>query len=111
MRHRSWLVAGFLVMALSIGHPSAYAQDPIHKMGRGIGNVLTCWIELPKNFHLGMQEANPVLGAGVGLLKGAGMAATRLVLGAYETVSFLVPYPKGYASPYEAIELPDYAWE
>ncbi len=91
--------------------PSAWAQDPIHKFGRGAVNVLTCWIELPKNFHLGMQEANPVLGVGVGLLKGVGLAATRLVLGAYEVVSFPVPYPAAYASPYESIELSDYSWE
>lgn len=91
--------------------PPAYAQDPIHKLGRGATNVLTCWIELPKNLHLGMQEQNPVLGIGSGLFKGVGLAATRLVLGAYEAVSFPIPFPKAYASPYEGLELTDYSWE
>ena len=105
---KQWLIITLLVVGVA---PSACAQDPIHKLGRGATNVLTCWIELPKNFHLGMQETNPVLGVGVGLLKGAWLMATRLVFGAYETISFPVPYPAAYASPYEAIELSDYAWE
>ena len=99
------------MMAVAVIAPSAWAQDPIHKLGRGVTNILTCWIELPKNFHLGMQETNPVLGVGVGLCKGVGLAATRLLLGAYETVSFPVPYPAAYASPYESLELSDYSWE
>lgn len=107
-------LGGFVVIAMSaiaLNAPPACAQDPIHKMGRGLGNVLTCWIELPKNLHLGTQEENPVLGAGWGLIKGTGLAATRLAIGAYETVTFFVPFPKNYASPYEGVELPDYAWE
>ena len=104
--------AGLIITLLVVGvAPAAWAQDPIHKFGRGAVNVLTCWIELPKNFHLGMQEANPVLGVGGGVIKGIGLAATRFVLGAYEVVSFPVPYPKAYASPYEALELSDYSWE
>lgn len=103
-----WVVAGTLLVA---GAGPVWAQDPIHKAGRGLANVLTCWIEIPKNFHLGMQEDNPVLGAGWGLVKGLGLGATRLVVGAYEAVTFPVPIPKDYASPYEGLELSDYAWE
>ena len=99
------------VVVLGLRSPQAFAQDPIHKFGRGVGNVLTCWLELPKQLHLGSQEENPILGAGWGLVKGGGLTITRLAVGAYETVSFFVPYPKDYASPYEDMELPDYAWE
>ena len=109
MRVRGWLITLLIVMGSFA--PQAAAQDPIHKLGRGVTNVLTCWIELPKNFHLGMQETNPVLGVGGGLIKGVGLAATRLIVGAYETVSFPVPFPAAYASPYEGLELSDYSWE
>ena len=114
-----WVAAGMLLAASGAG--PVWAQDPIeqevvhhdplHKAGRGLTNVLTCWIEVPKNFHLGTQEDNPVLGALWGLVKGAGLGATRLAVGAYEVVTFPVPVPKDYASPYEGMELPDYAWE
>ena len=111
---RQTKVMGFIVLIMTVmgvRSPLVFAQDPIHKAGRGVANVLTCWIEIPKNFHLGTQEENPVLGAGWGLVKGSGLTLTRIVVGAYETVSFFVPYPKDYASPYEGLELPDYAWE
>ena len=111
MRPMTWvgivIVSGILMGSTT----SAFAQDPIHKLGRGVSNVLTCWVELPKNFSLGLQEANPLLGIGGGLLKGSGLALTRFAVGAYEAVSFLVPFPKDYASPYEGMELSDYAWE
>ena len=89
----------------------ARAQDPIHKMGRGVVNVLTGWIELPKQIHLGSQEQNMITGIGMGVLKGAGLTLLRGGIGVYEAVTFPLPYPKGFSSPYEPMELPDYAWE
>ena len=92
--------------------PAAWAQDPIHKMGRGVVNVLTGWIEIPKQIHLGSQEQNPVIGLGRGLLRGTGLTVLRGVVGVYEALTFPLPYyPKDFASPYEQMELQDYAWE
>ena len=108
---RGVLGIAFGIALVGMCAPAAWAQDPIHKLGRGAVNVLTCWIEFPKNLHLGLQEDNPVTGLRLGIFKGAGLALTRLAVGAYETASFLIPYPQGYASPYEGMELPDYAWQ
>ena len=88
-----------------------WAQDPIHKMGRGVVNVLTGWLEVPKQIHLGSQEENPVMGIGRGVLKGAGLTLLRGGVGIYEALTFPLPYPKNFASPYEQMELSDYAWE
>lgn len=99
-------IAGWLLMAAP-----AYAQDPIHKAGRGLTNVVTCWLEIPKGIHLGTQEENPVAGAALGVLRGGWLGVTRLAVGAYEALTFPLPYPRGYASPYEGLELPDYVWE
>ena len=109
---RSRCSIALLVAAMQwVVTPSALAQDPIHKMGRGLVNVLTGWIELPKQIHLGKQEDNPITGIGRGLLKGAGLTVLRAGVGIYEAVTFPLPYPKAFASPYEQMELPDYAWE
>ncbi len=89
----------------------AWAQDPIHKMGRGVVNVLTGWLELPKQLHLGKQEDNPVTGIAKGLMKGAGLMLLRSGIGLYEAVTFPIAFPKGFASPYERMALSDYAWE
>lgn len=102
-------MAGLMILALAVA--PAHAQDPIHKAGRGVANVLTSWIEIPKNVQLGMLEENPVTGVIWGLIKGFGLGATRVLVGAYEAVSFPFPYPKDYASPYEGLELPDYPWQ
>ena len=91
--------------------PLVSADDPIHKAGRGVVNILTSWIEIPKQLHLGSQEDNPVVGVGMGLAKGVSLTVLRIGVGAYEAVTFPLPYPKGYVSPYEQMQLPDYAWE
>ena len=108
-RVSAWLI----IMGMTVGlwQPRAWAQDPIHKAGRGIVNLLTGWIELPKQVHLGSQEDNPVTGLGWGLVKGIGLTVLRGGVGVYEAVTFPIPYPKGYVSPYEHMELTDYAWE
>jgi len=109
MIRRVSVVAAF-VLVLANSQP-AWAQDPIHKMGRGLVNVLTGWIEVPKQVHAGSQEENPVTGFGMGLVRGAGLTLLRGGVGLFEAVTFPVPYPKDFASPYVSMELPDYAWE
>ena len=112
MKRRGACMAAILTsVGLWVGPQRAWAQDPIHKMGRGVVNVLTGWIELPKQIHLGSQEANPVTGLGRGLLRGAGLTVLRGGVGLYEALTFPFPIPKDFASPYEQMELPDYAWE
>ena len=101
---------GLIVGMMSVA-PAAWAQDPIHKMGRGLVNLLTGWIELPKQIHQGSQDDNPVVGLGKGLLKGASLAVLRSGVGIYEAITFPLPYPRDFASPYEDMELSDYAWE
>jgi len=104
-------MAAVVTLGLGLPSPSVWAQDPIHKMGRGVVNVLTGWIELPKQLHLGIQEDNPVAGLSWGLVKGAGLTVLRSGVGIYEAVTFPLPYPKDFASPYDQMELSDYAWE
>ena len=106
------LVLSVVVVVSMLGTtPVVWAQDPIHKMGRGMVNVLTGWLELPKHLNLGSQASNPVTGVAAGLMKGTGLALLRIGVGLYEAVTFPIPLPQGFASPYERMELGDYAWE
>ena len=78
-----------------------YAQgDVIEKMGkklgRGIVNVATGWIEIPRNIYDTSTESNPFLGITFGTLKGAGMAVVRTGAGAYDVATFLFPIPTDY---------------
>ena len=111
MHHRT-ICTAIVAMGLSLGAAQpAFAQDPIHKLGRGVVNVLTSWIEIPKQFSLGLQESNPMTGMLWGLLKGGAYTILRIDTGAYEAVTFPLPLPKGYVSPYYHMEIDDYAWE
>ena len=101
----------FVIGAILVVPAPAWAQDPIHKVGRGLVNVLTGWIELPKQVALGKQEENPLVGMSMGLVKGAGLTILRGGVGIFEVLTFPLPYPKDFASPYEQMEMPDYAWE
>lgn len=67
-----------------------------HKLGRGLANVFTGVVEVPKNISREWRKSDPVTGFIVGGVKGIGWAATRMAVGAYETVTFPIPVPANY---------------
>ncbi|MFH1799121.1 MAG: exosortase system-associated protein, TIGR04073 family [Candidatus Omnitrophota bacterium] len=73
-----------------------YAQDPAKKLSRGIANVLTGWVELPKNIYETSVEENVLSGLTMGLAKGVGMTIVRTGAGVYEAVTFPFPIPEEY---------------
>jgi putative exosortase-associated protein (TIGR04073 family) len=74
----------------------AHAQNPPVKLGRGIINTLTGFLELPlKVITISKKEGYPV-GLTVGVAKGIGWGLYRTVVGLYEIVTFPIPAPAGY---------------
>jgi putative exosortase-associated protein (TIGR04073 family) len=76
------------------------------KLTRGVTNVGTAIVELPKQIYLtakGGEKAAYVIGP----LKGIGMTLYRAFTGTVETVFFLVPQP-GY---YDSMIDPEYVWQ
>jgi len=84
-----------IVTILSIATAS-YAQDPAKKLGRGVANILTGWLEIPKNIYNTSIEANPMVGITVGTAKGIGMSIVRTGAGVYEVITFPFPLPEDY---------------
>lgn len=74
----------------------SYAQDPAKKLGRGLANILTGWVELPKNIYETSVEENVLAGLTMGLAKGIGMTIVRTGAGVFETVTFPFPIPEDY---------------
>jgi len=68
----------------------------LHKLGRGIVNVLTGWIEIPKEIAEAWRETDPVSGFVVGGIKGIGYTIVRTVAGFYEILTFPMPFPENY---------------
>ena len=73
-----------------------FAQDPFTKLGRGVANTLTGWVELPKNIYSTSVENNALDGITLGVAKGAGMTIVRTGAGIYEIATFPFPLPENY---------------
>ncbi|RKY41866.1 MAG: exosortase system-associated protein, TIGR04073 family [Candidatus Makaraimicrobium thalassicum] len=87
----------FCVVIAMVGMATqCYAQDPAKKLGRGLANILTGWVELPKNIYETSVEENVLSGLTMGLAKGVGMTIVRTGAGIYEAVTFPFPIPEDY---------------
>jgi putative exosortase-associated protein (TIGR04073 family) len=86
--------------------PEAIAEKMAFKLARGVTNVATSVVEIPKQSYLTIRDRGGV-GYVVGPLKGIGMAFYRLFTGVTETVFFAVPQP-GY---YDSMIYPEYVWQ
>ena len=85
---------------------TCFAQDPFTKLGRGVANTLTGWIELPKNIYNTGTESNAFAGVTLGLARGVGMTVVRTAAGIYDVVTFPFPLPQDY----KPILQPEYAF-
>lgn len=93
-------------LAIESQKPEAIADKMAFKFARGITNVATAIVELPKQSYLTVRDRGGV-GYVVGPLKGLGMTFYRGLVGVAETVFFMVPQP-GY---YDPMIDPDYVWK
>lgn len=89
---------------------TASPQDIVEGMAtkgvRGVANILTGWVEIPKQIYVTGKETGWVRGSIIGPLKGIGMTVVRTVSGAGELLTFFVAYP-GFYDPW--IE-PRFVW-
>ena len=93
-------------LALEGQQPEAIAEKMAFKLVRGVTNVATSLVEIPKQSYLMVRDRGAV-GYVVGPLKGTAMAFYRLFAGVAETVFFPVPQP-GY---YDSMIYPEYVWQ
>ena len=85
-------------------------QDIVEGMAtkgvRGAANILTGWVEIPKQIYVTGKDTGWLRGSIIGPLKGIGMTVVRTVSGAGELLTFFVAYP-GFYDPW--IE-PRFVW-
>ena len=106
----SLLFAGTAVASGYRSIETASPQDIVEGMAtkgvRGVANILTGWVEIPKQIYVTGKETGWVRGSIIGPLKGIGMTVVRTVSGAGELLTFFVAYP-GFYDPW--IE-PRFVW-
>ncbi len=94
-----------VVGLLAVSVPS-YAQGALNKLGRGIVNTFTGWLEIPKGVVDESKANNVFTGLTVGTIKGLGLGLVRTGAGIYETLTFPFPIPEGY----EPIVKPEFVY-
>ena len=94
-----------VVGLLAVSAPS-YAQSALNKLGRGIVNTFTGWLEVPKGVVDESKANNVFTGLTVGTIKGLGLGLVRTGAGIYETLTFPFPIPEGY----EPIVKPEFVY-
>lgn len=77
------------------------------KAGRGLANMTTGWLELPKQIYTTSKEDGVAKGILIGPFKGIGMTIARTVVGVGEFATFFLSFP-GFYDPY--ID-PPYVWQ
>lgn len=96
MRKKSFILFLVIYGLWSIYGGLVYAGDPIQKLGRGITNVATGWVEIPKEIGRQVEKSGDFAGLVVGPFKGIAKAIGRTVVGVYDIVTFLIPLPRRY---------------
>lgn len=86
-------VVAFMILNIA---SASYAQDMSKKLYRGVINIVTGWIELPKNVYDVAIENDFASSVILGIPKGCYMAILRTGAGVYDTLTFPFSIPKGY---------------
>jgi putative exosortase-associated protein (TIGR04073 family) len=87
--------------------PQTIVNGMANKAVRGMTNLATGWLELPKQIYLTYSEDGVAKGITVGPLKGIGMTLVRTLSGAGEFLTFFSSAP-GFYDPYFD---PAYVWQ
>lgn len=90
------MAIGVVIVLMLAVTTVCFAQDPFTKLGRGVANTLTGWVELPKNIYNTSVEDNAFAGITLGVAKGVGMTIVRTGAGIYEIATFPFPIPEDY---------------
>lgn len=86
------LLAAMPALAIEAGQ---YASDAGTKLGRGVLNAVTGWVEVPKQTVIGGRE-DGVLGGFGGFFRGLALGVARTLAGGFEIATFWAPVPEQF---------------
>ena len=93
LRRWSLILVVVTVVSVSFSLVPAHARgaNPLHKVWRGVRNVVTAPLEVPLAMGNPSEGLEPASGVGYGFLSGVSRFFLREVAGIVETVTFLIP--------------------
>ncbi|MFH1798763.1 MAG: exosortase system-associated protein, TIGR04073 family [Candidatus Omnitrophota bacterium] len=89
-----FLMVFVTVFAVSV---YSYADDALTKLGRGISNVVTSVLEVPKGVQDSFDENGMAAAMTCGPLQGVYKGVKRALVGFFEIMTFPLPVPENYA--------------
>ena len=101
------VLAAKSTMTIDDASPQEVVDGMANKVARGVTNVATGWLEIPKQIYLTCKEDGYAKGLTIGPLKGLGMSLVRTAAGVGETFTFVLAYP-GFYDPFFD---PSYVWQ
>jgi len=81
----------------SESRPPRAASGPIEKLARGVTNALSGLLEIPWGVQSHYNRRSTAPSVFLGAVTGVAKAALRTGVGVYETATFFLPFPPGYA--------------
>ena len=99
------LLSAVLISAL-IAKP-CFADGPLRKLGRGLANLFTGIVEIPKKVILKSKKENLAKGLTSGFMEGVQEGLVRTASGLYETLTFPIPAP----ADFEPMVSPEFVFE
>lgn len=73
-----------------------FAGDPLRKLGRGLANTASGWLEVPAEIFREADRHADIGGFIAAPFKGLFKAVGRTVVGIYEVATFIIPLPSQY---------------
>lgn len=95
-RAKSWVAPMAMVGCLFLLAQPALASvenSPVRKLGRGIANLFTGWLEVPAQMGKAVETDGSIAAVTVGLGRGVVLGVGRTLVGAIELVTFPIPNP------------------
>jgi len=89
-------VAFVLIVSLVCIQSPCFADNMLRKLGRGTCNIVTSIFEIPKSIQEIFYEEGAPAAATYGVFDGVYKFLLRTVVGAYEVVTFPIPFPADY---------------
>ena len=96
-RKRAAVIVALILIGLFSIHSTCFAQNMLRKLGRGLANITTGVIEIPKAVQETFYEEGPVAAGSWGLIDGVYKFFARTIVGVYEVLTFPIPLPADYA--------------
>jgi len=88
---RRTLILAILILLMLVPNSHAEEYNAATKLGRGLTNAASCWVEIPKQIYLVSKEREPLTGLIYGPIQGVGYTVMRAAAAVYDTALFLIP--------------------